>query len=397
MPLLKSLTRISSYLAKELLETVRRPGAFLSLVLGPFLIMAIFGAGYSGVRRPLETVLVLPAGTNLPQDVSYYERFGAPALHIAAVTPDAVAAQQRLQRQEIDLVVIAPGDMQAKFERGEQASIKVEFNQIDPVLTSYAGFLAYRLTQEVNREVITRAVGQGQQYAVQQLGEANVKQIPPEVIAAPTRAETVNLAQTPPAVIPFFGPAVLALILQHMAVTLSALSLVRERLSGALELFRVAPVGALEILLGKYLGFGVLCGVMAALTLALLVGVLHVPMLGQVGLLAGIAGLVIFASVGLGLLISIVSDSERQAVQLSLLVLLASVFFSGFVLPIEEFAPPVRLAAYALPVTNGIRLFQDVMLRGGSYAGWHIFVLAGVGIGLFLLTALLLRRSMNRA
>ena len=55
MALLKLLTRIVAVVRKELLEVIRRPGAIVSLVLGPFLIMAVFGVGYSGVRRPLDT------------------------------------------------------------------------------------------------------------------------------------------------------------------------------------------------------------------------------------------------------------------------------------------------------------------------------------------------------
>ena len=50
---------------KELIEVIRRPGAIVSLVLGPFLIMAVFGIGYSGVRRPLDTVLVVPPDSGL--------------------------------------------------------------------------------------------------------------------------------------------------------------------------------------------------------------------------------------------------------------------------------------------------------------------------------------------
>ena len=66
-----------------------------------------------------------------------------------------------------------------------------------------------------------------------------------------------------------------------------------------------------------------------------------------------------------------VSDSERQAVQLSLLTLLASVFFSGFVLPLDEFTAPVRVLAYLLPVTHGIQLLQDLMLRGTTNYLWE--------------------------
>jgi len=65
---------------------------------------------------------------------------------------------------------------------------------------------------------------------------------------------------------------------------------------------------------------------------------LGVPLPGSIGLLIGIVMLLTFASLGFGLLISLVADSERQAVQLSMLMLLASVFFSGFVLPVSDFA-----------------------------------------------------------
>jgi ABC-2 type transport system permease protein len=92
-----------------------------------------------------------------------------------------------------------------------------------------------------------------------------------------------------------------------------------------------------------------------------------------------------------------VSDSERQAVQLSLLVLLASVFFSGFVLPITEFTDPVRAVAYTLPVTHGIRLLQDLMLRGGTNDAWEFLALAVIALITLGLAWLLLRRGMTRA
>jgi ABC-2 type transport system permease protein len=392
----KSLTRISSFFRKEILEVVRRPGAFLSLVLGPFLIMAIFGAGYTGVRRPLQTVLVLPPDTGLGRDVREYQELAGPALRVIEVTADAESARERLRRQEIDLVVVAPADVRQQFASGRQAVISVEYNQIDPLLANYAAFLAERLAQEVNRAILTRAVGEGREYLVRQLGRTEVARIPPEVIAAPTRAELQNLAQTAPAVIPFFAPAVLALILQHMAVTLTSLSLVRDRLSGAVELFRVSPVSIKEILIGKYLGFGVLTAVMGLIVAGLVVGIFGVPLKSDLTFFALSAALLIFASLGLGLLISVLADSERQAVQLSLLVLLASVFFSGLVLPIAEFHELVRVAAHALPVTSGIRLLQDSMLRGGTYAGHLLLVLAAMGVVFFVATATLLRRRLTQ-
>src|SRR6266496_1958455 len=117
----------------------------------------------------------------------------------------------------------------------------------------------------------------------------------------------------------------------------------------------------------------------------MVVGLLHVPLLGAPGDVATVVVLLSFSSLGLGLLISTIVDSERQAVQLSMLVLLASVFFSGFVLPLDQFVTPLRVAAYSLPVTHGIQLLQDLMLRGGTNQGWELTALAVIGVVLFLL------------
>src|SRR6266540_5989423 len=71
--LLKSWTRTTSFVTKEVIEVVRRPGALFSLIFGPFLIMGAFGLGYSGQYKPLNTVLVVPASAGLPREVSFYQ------------------------------------------------------------------------------------------------------------------------------------------------------------------------------------------------------------------------------------------------------------------------------------------------------------------------------------
>jgi ABC-2 type transport system permease protein len=388
--------RLLAFIGKELVETLRRPGAIVSLVLGPFLIMAVFGLGYSGVKRPLETVVVAPPSSGLPADAASYQELAGGGLHIALVTPDRATGEAELQAGRADVLVIAPEDPETAFRAGQQSVIEVQIDAIDPVEVNYAGFLAAGLASEVNREIIERVAAEGQGYAVA-AGEEEATEIPPDVVAAPTRAELVNIAPSTPGVIAYFGPAVLALILQHLAVTLVALSLVRERTTGVIELFRIAPVSTSEVLAGKVLAFGLLGSGIAFITMAMLVYGFGVPMLGNEAVIAGTIVLLLVASLGLGLLIAVVSDSERQAVQLSLLVLLASVFFSGFVLSIEEFTEPVRAIAYLLPVTHGIRLLQDLMLRGETTQAWEFLALAVIAMVTLTIAWLLLRRSMTRA
>lgn len=388
--------RILAIVGKELIEVARRPGAIASLVIGPFLIMAIFGLGYSGTRRPLDTIVVTAPDSGLSSDPAFYQNLAGGGLHIAAVTADRADAEARLAAQEVDVVIVTPTDAEARFRTGNQSVIDVLVNVVDPVEVNYAGFLASGLSSAVNREIIRRVATEGQGYAVA-AGDPQAAQIPADVVAAPTRAELRDIAPSTPGVIAYFGPAVLALILQHLAVTLIALSLVRERTSGVIELFRVSPVNAWELLAGKVIAYGILGGAIAASTVALLTVFFHVPMLGDPALLAGVIALVILASLGLGLFIAVISDSERQAVQLSLLSLLASVFFSGFVLAIEEFTEPVRALAYLLPVTHGIRLIQDLMLRGTTNQQWEIGALAIIALVTLTASWLLLRRGMSRA
>jgi ABC-2 type transport system permease protein len=390
------VVRVFAFVGKELIETVRRPGAILSLILGPFLIMAIFGLGYSGIHRPLETVIVTSSSSKLPTEVDTYQELAGPAIHVAEVSQDRQAAEAALRAGTVDVVIVTPDDPSATFQAGKQSVVEVLVDEVDPVDENYAGILAGMLVDTVNRKVIEEAVAQGQGMAID-AGNPDLPLIPPDVVAAPTRAELHNLAPSAPRVISFFGPAVLALILQHLAVTLVAMSLVRERTSGIMELFRISPVSAAEVLAGKVIAYGVLGAIIAFVTIGLLVVGFGIPILGPPALVALMIGLLLLASIGLGLVVAVVSDSERQAVQLSLLVLLAAVFFSGFVLSIDEFSEPVRALAYLLPVTHGIILLQDLMLRGTTNAAWEFGALALISAVTLFIAWVLMRRSMQTA
>jgi ABC-2 type transport system permease protein len=117
---------------------------------------------------------------------------------------------------------------------------------------------------------------------------------------------------------------------------------VREKVFGAIELFRVAPITAFEILLGKYLSYIVFVGFLALILTAAMIYLLGVPLLGYIWYLVLSIFLLVFASLGIGFAISATSGTDSQAVQASMLVLLAAMFFSGFVFPLAQILVPVR-------------------------------------------------------
>lgn len=220
--------------------------------------------------------------------------------------------------------------------------------------------------------------------------------INPSIIVSPFRSKTHNIATILTNVTSYYAPAVIILLLQHLTVTFAALSLVRERQLGSIELFTVAPISALETLLGKYISYLVFGAILAAVLLALIILGMSVPMLGSwVAITLTILG-VIFASLGIGFVISLISKTDTQAVQYSMLVLLTSVFFSGFILELHTLLSSVRIISWFLPATYGILFLRTIMLRGDMPAPNQYLLLIGLGSVLFLLAWVLLKRSMEQ-
>lgn len=223
---------------------------------------------------------------------------------------------------------------------------------------------------------------------------AELDKVPADVMVSPLTTETKTIATFTPSFVTFYAPGVLALILQHVAISIASLALVREKVFGAIELFRVAPITAFEILLGKYGSYLLFVGFLAAVLTAAMIYLLGVPLLGYLAWLVLSLALLVFSSLGIGFAISATSGTDSQAVQASMLVLLAAMFFSGFVFPLAQILAPVRYIGYLLPVTYSITNLQDVMLKGILPPWTYLTALAGMGIVLFVFSWWRYRRSM---
>ncbi|MDP8923754.1 MAG: ABC transporter permease [Chloroflexota bacterium] len=224
-----------------------------------------------------------------------------------------------------------------------------------------------------------------------------IDSIPVEQLVAPLTTEVVNLIPFEPTTVIFYTPAVLALIVQHVGLPLSAMSAVRDRRLGIFELFRVSPIGAAEILLGKALGYGVLLAIISTALTWLVVHFLGVPLQGSIGWYALSMAATIFASIALGFALAVVADTESQVVQLAMLVLLASVFVGGLFLPIELLASWLRSAAYALPATLGAIDLRAVMLYGEAPDTRFLLAPFGLGALLYAVALVGLHRRLRRA
>jgi ABC-2 type transport system permease protein len=218
----------------------------------------------------------------------------------------------------------------------------------------------------------------------------------PDAVVSPFRQKYANIRGAAYSSVIYYSPGVLALLVQHTAITLGALALVRERQIGAFEVFRVAPVNMVQLLIGKYLGYTVFIG----LTAAALIGAMlltGVPLLGNPLLFFGLILLLTLAALGIGFLISAISSSDSQAIQLAMITLLLSIFFSGFFIGLDSFARPALALSYSIPMTHGVRGFQSLMLRGiapDALTWLGLALISAVGFGLVVL---LTHRQLQKA
>ncbi len=223
------------------------------------------------------------------------------------------------------------------------------------------------------------------------------RQINPGILVRPFGAQAASIMAVQPRLSDYFAPAVVVLLLQHLAVTFAALSLVRDQQLGTLELFRASPLSAFATLLGKYLSYLLFGGLLAVILTLLLIYGLGMPMLGTWSNYIAVVAALLFTSLGVGFLISLISFTDSQAVQFAMIVLLASVFFSGMFLALTAFWEPVRLISWLLPATYATSLLQNIVLRGQAPNTLLLAGLTAFGVLLFIVNLLLLHRTMAKA
>jgi ABC-2 type transport system permease protein len=186
----------------------------------------------------------------------------------------------------------------------------------------------------------------------------------PNVLSAPFAATVENVAPFKPAGTSYFLPGILALVLQHFAVTLAAVSVARDRRLGMLDLYRLSPASAAEVLTGKYLGMGVMVALVAAAVTTGVVLWLGIPVLAGVGWLAAALAVFLLAALGLGFVVGLLTRSEDAAIQSAMILLIASVAFGGLLAPLDQLTAPLRAVAHLLPVTTGRILLEAAFFRG---------------------------------
>jgi ABC-2 type transport system permease protein len=191
-------------------------------------------------------------------------------------------------------------------------------------------------------------------------------------------------------------PALVGMIMAFIGTIITAIGLVRERQAGTLEQLAVMPFRASDVIAGKIAPYFVLAAVDMVLVTVLGCLLFGVPFAGNVAVLALGAALLLFTVLGLGVLISSVSQNQGQAMQLALLTMMPQILLSGMIFPLPAMAAGVRWIGYVFPLTYFNKISNGVMLRDAPLdsLALPLGVLAGMAILVFTAAVLRFRRDL---
>jgi ABC-2 type transport system permease protein len=162
----------------------------------------------------------------------------------------------------------------------------------------------------------------------------------------------------------FILPGLIALIMQIIVVTNSALAIVRERESGTLEQLLATPARPYEMVIAKLIP-GMLVAILdMAMILAIGVFWFKVPFEGDILLLGGLSILFIISGMGLGLVISAIARTQRQAQQLTTVIQLLAMLLTGFLYPRTTMPAWTQIIGNFLPMTYFVRIIRGIMTKG---------------------------------
>ena len=178
-----------------------------------------------------------------------------------------------------------------------------------------------------------------------------------------------------------FVPGVMAMVLMLVCTMMTAITIVREKETGTMEVLLVSPVQPLKIVIAKVVPYLSLSMVNIASILLLSVFVLGVPINGSLILLMAVSILFTLTSLALGLLISSLTNSQQTAISIALVALfLPTVMLSGFMFPIENMPLPLRIISNVVPAKWFYTIVKSVMIKGVGFSLiWkEVLVLTGM-------------------
>jgi ABC-2 type transport system permease protein len=369
------LVSLAAIVRKEFIQALR-DRRMLAMLLGiPVLQIIIFGFAANLEFNRADTVFVDEDRSEESRD--FLRGLTAEKTFLAHGVVTVAEMERELRNGTSQVGVVVPRGFGRRVEGVEAATVQAFVDGSDPTRAVAA---TAALEQYASRRTLEALRGLG--------GVAGVARVTfePRLLYNPSLKSRL-----------FMVPGTAASILVILTTIVTAMGLAREREVGTMEQLLVTPIRPLTLMVGKTIPYAVFG--LVDVTLILVVGnlVFDVPMRGGVAVVYLGALVYLVSTLGVGLLIATVVETQQQALMVGFFFLLPAILLSGFMTPIEAMPRWIVPLTYLNPVRYFVAILRAVLLRGAGLrdVAEPMGSLAALSLGVLLLSAARFRRTLG--
>jgi len=372
--------RIRRMLVKELLQVVRDPRMRIVIFITPCIQTIVIGYAVTlDVTHVRTAVYDMDNSVDSRQLVSEFTGSGYfdAVEHVA----DDRRARELLDRGAVTLVLRINHGFAEDLRAGRTAPVQLLVDGTDSntagIVLGYANRILGAASERILVERFNRQTGMSR---------------PASLVELRSRAWfNPNLESRH-----FFVPGVLVVVVSLATLVLTAMAVVREKEIGTMEQVLVTPITPTEFILGKTVPFA-LIGYVDVIVVTL-VGVywFGVPIRGSIPLLFGGSTLYLMTMLGVGLLISTISQTQQQAMMSVFFFFFPAMLLSGFAFPIANMPQVIQWLTLFNPLRYFLVVVRGIFLKGvGADVLWpELAVLAAMAVATLSLAALRFRKTL---
>jgi ABC-2 type transport system permease protein len=374
------MRRVLFMMWKEILELRQDPRIFSIIFLAPVVQLAVLGYAATTDVRNVPMVVVDADRSSASQDL--ISRFNAAGIFsVVDVVSNIRDVDPYLEGGKAWMALSIPPSYGDDIAAGRPASLQLVADGSDASSTNiamgYASNLIAGYAQDLVDAKVIRAGGSD-------AAEAPAGGIDPRIRVwfNPTIESRY-----------FMLPGIFALLLLAVTSNLSSMAVVREREIGTLEQLNVTPLGRLQLIFGKLLPYAAIGMIDAVIVLVVIVFWFQVPLRGSFWLLIAMSMVYLMTTLGLGLFISTISNTQQQAMMTSTFFFMTPMMYlSGFVFPIENMPSWIQPLTYLIPLRYFVIILRGIFLKGvGLETLWP------QALGLFIWGAVILTLAVLRS
>jgi drug efflux transport system permease protein len=368
-------SRLWSIMRKELIQITRDRRTVIITFIQPIIMLFLLGFAATSDVRNVPAALFDQDHSKAARDLLDAYR-AADYFQFNYEVDSVEEIRQLIASGVVKGALIIPPDYGKHLAAGEQAQVEFVIDGADPTIAATALGAAVQIGQAKSTSVM--------QTQLQARGQTGGLQSPIDV--------RTQVWYNPDLISAYFMiPGLVGVILQQLAVMLTAASIVRERERGTIEQLIITPIRSWELIVGKvtpYVGLAFF-NVLEVLIIGLVV--FKVPMIGDIGLLLAVSTLFLAAVLGIGLFISTMAKTQQEAQMLGMLIQLPSLFLAGIFFPIAAMPPFLQAVSYFIPLRYFNEIVRAIMLKGATLQDVRSQVFALVIFAIVIMGGAMLR------